>query len=53
MARPIKETLVLTGKDSVRFEKMLENNKSRRATPEEIQRGKDAYKLFGFDKVGA
>ena len=53
MARPIKETPILTGKDAVRFEKILERNKNRRATPEEIQRGKDAHKLFGFDKIGA
>ena len=53
MAKPIKETPVLTGKDAARFEKMLERNKTRRATPEEIQRGKEAYELFGFDKIRA
>jgi len=51
MARPIKETPVLTGRSAGLFEEMLKRNKTRKASPKEIQRGKDAYTLFGFDKI--
>lgn len=44
MARPIKETPVLRGQDAVRF---IEKSKTpTRATPEEKQAVKDAYRKF-------
>jgi hypothetical protein len=44
MARPIKETPVLTGQDAVRFLERAKN--PPKATPEEIQAVRDAGKRF-------
>jgi len=48
MATLIKETPVLTGKNAVRFEKMIKRNTKRKISTEDVQRGKNAYELFGF-----
>lgn len=44
MARPIKETPVLTGKDAKRFEEMVNN--PRPVTQAEIQAAQDAYEAI-------
>ena len=44
MAKPIKETPVLTGKDALRFE-MAANNVIP-APPEEREKARDAFDLF-------
>ncbi len=43
MAREIKETPILRGKDAQAFEKALEANKSKRVSSDEFNRAKDAY----------
>lgn len=48
MAKEIKETPILMGKDAARFEKAIEANRDRRSTREEVQRRKAAYEAFGF-----
>ena len=46
MAKPIKETPVLSGKDAVVFMQDMENAKTHKAPPEERKRIMDNYKKF-------
>lgn len=46
MARPIKETPVLTGKDAKRFEKEIQGNASRKVSQEEYKRAEEAFKAL-------
>jgi hypothetical protein len=48
MARPIKETPILKGKDAKRFFDKMEN--VVKETPEEIARIKETAKMFVFVK---
>ena len=48
MAKEIRETPILKGKDAVRFEKIIKENESRKVSAEEYQKGKAAYEAFGF-----
>jgi len=50
MAKPIKETPILTGGNATRFEKIIKKNEKRKVSTEEYQQGKAAYELFGFSK---
>lgn len=50
MAREIRETPVLIGKDATRFEKKIKENENRKVSRKEYKQGKDAYKAFGFSK---
>ena len=43
MARPIKETPVLTGKHALKFEKEIKQNESKKVTTESYQRALRAY----------
>jgi len=53
MSKPIKETPALTDKNAVRFEKIMKQNDKRKVSAAEVQRGKEAYELFGFaNKAG-
>lgn len=44
MAKPIKETPILRGKDAKRFSEIITANKTKRATPEEYKRVMTNYK---------
>jgi uncharacterized protein YktA (UPF0223 family) len=46
MARPIKETPVLTGKDAIIFMEDMENAKTQKVSIEERKRIMDNYKKF-------
>lgn len=46
MARKVKDTPVLTGKDAILFEKTMRENEKRTITPEEHQRILNALKTF-------
>ena len=48
MAKEIRETPILKGKDATRFEKMIKDNEKRKVSTEEYQQGKSAYEAFGF-----
>ena len=48
MAREIRETPVLIGKDAARFEKKIKENEKRKVSSQEYEQGKNAYKTFGF-----
>jgi len=50
MAKEIRETPILTGKDALRFEEAIKENQERRVSAEEFERGKQAYETFGFAK---
>jgi len=50
MAKEIRETPILTGKDALRFEKAIKANEDRKVSEEEFERGKQAYETFGFAK---
>jgi hypothetical protein len=51
MAKPIKATPVVKGKDAVRFWENFEKNKDKKATTEEIKRIKDNFeKLKAISK---
>ncbi len=50
MAKEIKETPILKGKDAARFEKMIKENESRKVSSTEYEQGKSAYEAFGFAK---
>lgn len=50
MARPIKETPILKGKDAARFQEIVRRNETRKVDPSEFQKGKNAYEQFGFAK---
>lgn len=43
MAKPIKDTPVLHGKDSLRFAAKIEQNKTRTASKEEYERVMSVY----------
>jgi hypothetical protein len=46
MARPIKETPVLTGSDAARFRKQMELSQKSQTSAEELNRMKKNYDLF-------
>ena len=46
MARPIKETPVLSGQDAVVFREEMEKAKTQKASPEERKRIMDNYRKF-------
>jgi hypothetical protein len=46
MARPIKETPILTGKDAKRFEKAMKENEHRPVSEAEIMSIKNAWQQF-------
>ncbi len=48
MAKEIRETPILRGKDVTRFEKMINENKKRKVSAEAYKQGEFAYKAFGF-----
>ena len=50
MALPIKETPILIGKDARNFDKWLEENKNKKASPEVHQRIKKSAAKFNLDK---
>lgn len=43
MARPVKETPILEGKDAREFEKTIKENESRKVTREEYERAEKAF----------
>jgi hypothetical protein len=43
MAKPIKETPILSGKDSKRFSQIIEENKDKRASKTEYERVMSNY----------
>lgn len=43
MAKPIRETPILTGKDARRFEKEISKNAGQKVPREEYLRGKKAF----------
>lgn len=44
MARKIKETPILTGKDARAFEKAIEANRNKKVTSSEYHRAENTYK---------
>jgi len=48
MARPIKETPILRGKDAERFEKAMKENEKKTITPEEYERIMNARRTIRF-----
>ncbi len=46
MARPIKETPILKGKDARRFERALKENEKKSISSEERKRIHDAWQQF-------
>ena len=46
MARPIKETPILIGKDAERFKKDMEETRNKRISPEERERIEKNYREF-------
>lgn len=46
MARKIKDTPVLTGKDARKFLESLERNKDRKVPPADYLRARENYKRF-------
>lgn len=48
MARPIKETPVLSGKDAKRFEKQIKSNEKKTVSESEYQRALDTYNAVRF-----
>ena len=48
MAKEIRETPILTGKDAARFEKKIKENEKRKVSHQEYEQGKAAYQTFGF-----
>lgn len=51
MAKPIKETPVLYGKDSERFAAKIEQNKTRTVPKEEYDRVMENYRKIEFKKT--
>ena len=49
MARPIKETPVLEGKDARRFEKEIERNKGRKVPKEDYLRAVEVFKRIKLE----
>jgi len=50
MARPIKETPVLTGDDARAFEQVVKNNENKAASKEEFDEVKKAFSGITLDK---
>lgn len=50
MAREIRETPILTGKDAARFDKLAKEKAKQKVSAEEFKRAKVAYEIFGFAK---
>jgi hypothetical protein len=48
MARPVKETPVLTGEDAKRFTDAMKANETKTITPEEFKRIMDARRTIRF-----
>ena len=48
MARPVKETPILRGKDAERFEKAMRENEKKTITPEEYERIMHARRTIRF-----
>ena len=46
MARSVKETPILTGKDAKRFEQAIKANENKPITPQERERIQDAWRQF-------
>lgn len=46
MAKPIKNTPVLTGKDAINFSTIIKNNKDKKVSKEELLAVKEAGQLF-------
>lgn len=46
MARPIKETPILTGEDARRFEETIKANESKKVSSEEYERVMASYRRF-------
>jgi hypothetical protein len=46
MARPVKETPILRGKDAERFEKAMRENEKKTITPEEYERIMEAWRTI-------
>ncbi len=53
MAREIRETPVLTGKDAARFEKNIKESQNNRVSPTEYNKAKAAHQMFGFSKTSS
>lgn len=49
MARKVKETPILTGKDAQRFDTILAENKSKKIPREEFQKSMESYRRFTVD----
>jgi hypothetical protein len=55
MARKVKETPVLTGRDAERFSKAIERNKTKKVSASEYQRALCTYARIvavSFDQTG-
>lgn len=48
MAKPIKETPVLTGKDAERFNRIMKENETKKVSASDYQRAQDAFRSFSF-----
>ncbi len=48
MARPIKETPVLRGKDAERFQRIIKENESKKVPASDYERAKQAYSSIKF-----
>lgn len=46
MARPIKETPILTGEDARRFEEAIKENESKKVSSQEYEKTMDSYRRF-------
>jgi hypothetical protein len=46
MAKPIKATPILTGKEALEFLKQIEENKNKKVSKEELDRIMETSKLF-------
>jgi len=46
MARPIKDTPVLTGKDAIRFWQEMERSKDKKVSDEELKRMRESAAKF-------
>lgn len=48
MARPIKETPILKGKDAERFSRIIKENETKKVPVEDYERARKAYYGDGF-----
>ncbi len=46
MARPIKETPILTGKDAERFQRIIKENENKKVPAADYERAQKAYENF-------